>query len=272
MTAYFRRVRVAAPLCVLIAASVGFVTFAHAQTAFFSTRVMAPESVESSDGKATIVTVQVQLSEPPGEQVTLGYATLDIGRIDARPAATPDVDYVETSGSLVFGPDQTTASFTVTLIDDAILEESETVAIVVARNEPERLLSLGTSVLVIAADDSQRTADPGVGFVNEGEGQIVHIPITLSQVSGFDIEIPWRTLNVPDGPAIQALAPGDYTEASGTVRIPKGRLTGVVDIAVRGDRVREADEVIVVSFGEPTGGAQIGGFFGLGFGGILDGR
>jgi hypothetical protein len=42
-----------------------------------------------------------------------------------------------------------------------------------------------------------------------------------------------------------------------------------VDVVVNGDGVDEPDEVVVVALREPTN-ASIGGFWGLGFGGITD--
>jgi hypothetical protein len=214
--------------------------------------------------------VQVELSPAPVAPFTFQYQTFDIGPVPGFTIATPRVDYLETAGSLTLEPGQTMTSFTVTLLDDALLEGDEVVPVVVGQGEG--VIPFANAGLRIIDDDSQRIAAPDVGFVNEADGQIVHVPITLSSVSGFDIDIPWKTLHVPDAPAGQALDPDDYIATSGTLRIPAGRLTGVVDIEVRGDRLREPDEFIVVSFEPPRGGAQLGGFFGLGFGVILDQR
>jgi hypothetical protein len=43
-----------------------------------------------------------------------------------------------------------------------------------------------------------------------------------------------------------------------------------VTLQVHGDTLPESDEYLVVSFSGPSGPAVMGGFWGLGFGGILN--
>lgn len=254
---------------VLLAVLCGPTTHALAQA---SIRATPSSGIESTDGKGTVVTVRVTLAEPRPTVLRLEYATVNVnlGPINGRTSAEAGLDYVPTSGELVLQPGETTASFTVTLIDDEIFEGPEFVLFGVQGPNGVPFLA---DAFHVDDDDGPPVAVPGTGFVNEGDGQIVHVPITLSSPSASEIRIPWKTVNVPDGPFGQALAPDDYVPLSGTLRIPPGRLTGVVDIAVLADTLREPDEFIVVSFGPPSGGgATLGGFFGLGFGVILDQR
>lgn len=242
---------------------------AAAQT-FGPSPTISPATVtESTNGQGTVITVPVTLSPAPTEPFSVAFSTVPIvDFIDERRPASPGLDYVETAGTLVFQPGQTQASFRVTVIDDAIDEPTEFIAVAVATVTGPR--NAVPALLNVLDDDAAPVAIPDVGFVNEQEGAVIHVPVKLQGSSAFDILIDWQTLNVPDGPPGQALSPDDYTAASGTLRIPAGRSVGVIDVPVRGDTLREPDEFIVVSFSNPRG-ATLGGFFGLGFGVILDG-
>src|SRR5262249_18480477 len=51
---------------------------------------------------------------------------------------------------------------------------------------------------------------------------------------------------------ITAAAGSDYTAASGVVIIPAGQTSATVTVAVRGDRLVEADETFAVNLSSPT--------------------
>ena len=61
----------------------------------------------------------------------------------------------------------------------------------------------------------------------------------------------------------------DDTPSSGAVTFAAGETAKTVPISVNGDTLVEPDEYIIVSFRNPTN-AKIGGFWGLGIGGITD--
>jgi hypothetical protein len=61
-----------------------------------------------------------------------------------------------------------------------------------------------------------------------------------------------------------AVAPGDFAPASGTVTFAPGQTEQSVTIQVKGDTLREPDELALVSFRNPSFGT-LAGFFGLSF-------
>ena len=79
----------------------------------------------------------------------------------------------------------------------------------------------------------------------------------------------WSTFVVPGAPANQADPATDYTATSGTVTFTPGQTSKTVTISVNGDTVPEPDEYIVVAFTN-LNHAAIGGFFGVGFGVIVN--
>jgi hypothetical protein len=113
---------------------------------------------------------------------------------------------------------------------------------------------------------------PGLGTLIEGDGggAFLEIPVTLSAPSGLTVSADWSTIVGPgiDPPA--AAEPGaDFAPASGTVTFLPGVTEATIELSVTDDGLDEPDEYIVASFTNPTN-AQMGGFWGLGFGLIED--
>lgn len=140
--------------------------------------------------------------------------------------------------------------------------------------DPIDTATVAVGVIHVLDDDPPPTVVPGIGVVGEaaGDGALLHVPVTLSAPSGHDVTVAWRTGNVPDAPPGQALSPGDHQASSGSVRFAAhlGATEGVASIPIVDDQLVEGDEYVVVSFQVVSGGARMGGFWGLGFGSILD--
>jgi glucose/arabinose dehydrogenase len=109
----------------------------------------------------------------------------------------------------------------------------------------------------IATPALATVGEPAAGTV------VVSVPVTLNFSTDQAVSIPWVTAD------FGATAGADYNAASGTVVIPAGQLQGVANVTVRADAVDENDELLLVSFHDPTN-AVLGGFLGLGFGLIID--
>jgi hypothetical protein len=115
------------------------------------------------------------------------------------------------------------------------------------------------------------TVVPGVGSVREGNTGTawLEVPLSLSAATKDVVTVQWRTIAVPGHPLPQAAPGTDYAPGTGTVTFAPGQTRTRVRIAVRGDTQPESDEMLVVSFGSPTH-ARMGGYWGLGFGSIVD--
>lgn len=115
------------------------------------------------------------------------------------------------------------------------------------------------------------TVVPGAGSVEEGDvgTTSLAVPLSLSWPSDQTITVAWHTVAVPDIAFPHADPGNDYVMASGSATFAPGQTSTTVSIAVRGDAQPEPDELLVVSFGSPTH-ARMGGFWGLGFGSVVD--
>jgi hypothetical protein len=81
---------------------------------------------------------------------------------------------------------------------------------------------------------------------NSGQ-HTVNMTISLSAASKTPVTVAWRDTNGT------ALAGSDYVLASGVVTFAPGATTGSIPVTVRGDTVRESDEVLYVLLSNPTG-------------------
>lgn len=233
--------------------------------------------VEGDAGTSTPATVELRLTAPTDHEVRWRWTTFDQPDfIDEYRPTEPDVDYTSASGTAVFAPGETTTQVTVDIIGDDLFEHPEFVAIVAVPDEDPIDLSRFASGRIRVLDDDldhMPRVIPGTAWADEADGStaVLHLPVRLSGPTGVDVWVEWRTLNVVGAPPHQALSPDDYLARSGTVYFNawQGVAEVVVDIPVVDDEVPEPDEYVVVSFHSPTG-ARMGGFWGLGFGGIVD--
>lgn len=114
--------------------------------------------------------------------------------------------------------------------------------------------------------DGPLTISPTVELVAEGStgDHTASLTLTLSAPSPDPVTVEWNTLEVAGAPGNQAQAGSDYAVAGGTVTFAPEQTDASVELTVHGDQADEPDEYVVVSFHDPSG-AQMGGFWGLGF-------
>src|SRR5262249_16763961 len=86
------------------------------------------------------------------------------------------------------------------------------------------------------------------GTVTEGNSGTASatFTVTLSNASNVDVTVHYATAD------FSAAAGSDYTAASGTVVIPAGQTGATITVAVRGDRLGEADETFAVNLRAAT--------------------
>jgi len=262
--------------CVVLAAeAVDFPnTYAAAPIRFvLPPPVVAPgeASVIEGDTGTTTLLVPVGLSRSVDTQVTVEWETIFVTGAPGS-QADPATDYVSTSGTITFAPQgNLNATVPVEVRGDLTDEPDEylmvrfhdAVGATIGGND-----GIGFGNIV---NDDRIVVVPGVGTVVEGDAgtAAVEIPLTLSKASASTITVEWDTLFVAGTPGNPADPSTDYVGASGTATIAAGETGTTVSVNVNGDTSVEPDEYLIVSFHDAVG-AQVGGFYGLGFGGITD--
>jgi uncharacterized protein YjiK len=112
---------------------------------------------------------------------------------------------------------------------------------------------------------------PGSAAVPEGNAGTspLEVPVTLSAPSDRAVTVSWNTAVATGAPAGQADPSNDYEAGSGSVTFAPGETAKTVTVVVKGDTAVEMSEYIVIAFHHPTN-ATMGGFWGLGFGGVAN--
>jgi hypothetical protein len=229
--------------------------------------VIVPSGASALEENAgtTSVAIPVALSYASDQSVTAQWTTWVAASAPAG-QADPASDYSPASGTLTFSPGETSTTVPIEVNGD-VLDEPDEYILILLTNPTNATIGgfYGLGFGGITNDD-HATVLPGTAPVLEGSTTATDlVPVTLSNPSTRTITVDWTTLLVPGAPAGLADPTTDYTPASGTVTFAPGETATTVPISVSGDTTVEPDEYIVVSFTNPTN-AQMGGYWGLGFG------
>ncbi len=204
-------------------------------------------TVSSASGLENItnVTVQVSLNYPHISDISFDYAV-------TGGTATSGVDYILAPGTVTIPAGSATGSFNIAIINDALVEPSET--IIIGLSNPSAGLSIGTQnsyTYTILNDDhvyasfSSATAS---GAEGNGPGPVAAPQIVIS---GGIISVPGSLiLMVTNGTATSE----DWLQTSTLISIPAGDYTTPVSIpipasvlTILGDLIVENDETVNLS-------------------------
>ena len=199
----------------------------------------ASQSVSEAAGTATIT---VQLSSPATQPVTIPF-------ILSGTAALP-ADFTVSATPLAIPAGGTSASITVTLVQDGVAEPDETV-----------IATLGTPVNATPGSVTVHTLtitgqQPTVSFTSASQsgaegGATVVVTAQLSSPSSLPVTVPF-TLT---GSATRQV---DYTATASPLTITAGSSTAAISIDLVADGTAEPDETIIATLEPPTN-ATLGG-------------
>ncbi|MBA2647131.1 MAG: S8 family serine peptidase [Pyrinomonadaceae bacterium] len=159
-------------------------------------------------------------------------------------------DYTAVSGTLTFNGGETVKTITIPIINDAVLEPSETFHLTLGN--PTNNSELGvpsTKMLQILDNDQARTLAAQYGTnVTEGNSSTTNVTVKVSadKPSETHMSVNYVTM---DGSATQG---SDYTAVSGTLTFAPGEMTKNIDIQIAGDTLAEGDEFFFVRFTSPV--------------------
>ena len=196
-------------------------------------------TVQEQDGSVTISVSRTLGNTASG---TVNFAT-------SSGTATAGIDYSEVSGTLTFGPGETTKSFIVPILNDSIDELSETINLTLSSPSGFGLGGLTTSVVNIGDNDPQPTIS--IDDVTVGEGDTgftdAQFLLRLSAPSGRTVSVRFNTLGG------SATSPSDYQHVSSLlVTFNPGETTKAVPVRIFGDTEVEPNEVIFAALSVPN--------------------
>lgn len=185
------------------------------------------------------VNVTVSLSAAAGGPVTVSFDT-------ANGSATAGSDYAAAAGTVTFAAGETTRTISLVVNGDRIGEPNETFLVRLSQGQGGAVIGDGQGVVTIADDEPRVT----ISDVSKNEGNSNTTPfvftITVSPASDAGITVNYATANG------SATSVDDYAAASGSVAIAAGQTLKTVNVAVKGDKKREAQETFYVNL---SGGA-----------------
>ena len=203
-------------------------------------------NASATEGEAVEFTVS--LSAQASSDVVLNWSTAD------GTAIAPG-DYTATSnGTVTIDAGETSATFTVMTVDDALAEGDETFAVTIAASGslPDGV-TLDTDIATgtITGDDGATVSL--AGDASASEGAPVEFMVNLSAAVAEAVVLNWT------GAGGTATAGTDYT-AAGTVTIPANMTTATLRVTTSNDLRVESDETFIVTItgANLPGGVSLG--------------
>jgi hypothetical protein len=200
-------------------------------------------STASSSGleSASPANLVVTLSAASGQTVTVNYA------VTGGTATGGGVDYTLAGGTLSFAPGETSKSISVAIVNDTLIEPSETILVTLSAPTNATLGANATHTYTITDDEA-----PTVRFATTSSSGTeafspVDLGVTLSAASTQTITVNYA---VTGGTATGGGV--DYTLASGTLTFTPGQTSRNITFSVNNDLFVENNETILVTLSSPT--------------------
>ena len=184
---------------------------------------------------------EVILRPPAGQVTTVRYRTLDGTALEGS-------DYTGTNGTLRFEPGEEARTIRVPVLDDEILEDTESFA--VELSEPAgATLADGTGTGTITDNDEGKLPALSIGDAPPvAEGETALFPVTLSAASEQVVTVAFGTV---DGTAV---AGSDYSATEGSLIFQPGTTRQTVEVVTRQDEIVESeDEGFTMKLSDPAG-------------------
>jgi hypothetical protein len=228
--------------------SVGQYTLSGSVTPPVNTPTVSVNNAAVSEGNSgsTNVTFTASLSAASASAVSVNWAT-------SNGTATAGSDYTAASGTVTIPAGQTSGTFTVLGTGDTTPETHEKFNVTLASPVGATILD-GDGVGTLVNDDGIGIS---IGDLTKYEGTGANTPykftLTLTNAPTSNITV---TVTTANGSAIAG--GNDYWYKSQTITFVAGQKTQTFSISVKGDAVKEGDEVFYVNLTNPVGtGAKI---------------
>lgn len=203
------------------------------------------------------LTYTVNVSPVSTSQLTVNY--------DLSGTATSGSDYTAPSGSVVIPANASSASITVSTINDSTDEPDKTVIIeLTSVTGGKSALGATVSVTGTIIDDDVPVVVPLTVSIADSSGLegntvngLLNFTVSLSRVDAQAVQVGYVTTNGT------ALAGQDFQSTNGIIAIPAGQTSGIISVMLIGDVIIENNETFSVTLFNPSV-AALGDFSGTG--------
>ena len=212
-----------------------------------ATITVAEETTVDED--AGTVTLTLTASASASAAYMIDYAT-------ENGTAEAGTDYTAASGQVTFPAEETEQTITITVLDDAADEDREDFKVRLSNATAQRIdLPADPARVLIEDNDDPPTVTVADGTATEGDK--VEFTVTLSALSGRDVEVDYATTETDPQSAVSGT---DFTAASGTLEIEAGNRTGTIEVQTTEDDASESAETFTLTISNPdnaTLGAKV---------------
>lgn len=195
-----------------------------------------PATYNVTEGTAS-VTLALNLTQPSEQTITIDYAT-------SNGTATGGNDFTAASGTLTFAPGETNKTIQINLIDDAVVEVTESFTVVLS-NPVNVSLGGGNTATITIADNEGVQFTSTAYSVQETDGTAT-ITVVLSGPSTNIVSVGYET---QDG---TATAGSDYSSVSGTLVYGVGETVKTFTVPILNDTLTENSESLTLHLINPV--------------------
>ena len=204
----------------------------------------APTFVVAENGTATVT-----LTRTGGSS---GAFTVNVAATGGT--ATPVTDFGTVPTTVTFADGQTTATFTLPIVADTLIEGDETIVLTLsAPTNGAVLAAQATTTLTITDDDFAGTVQFSSATYSGAEGVPTAI-VTLTRTGGTAGTV---TVLVSATGGTATIG-SDFTGVPATVTFLDGQTTATLTLPILDDATLEGDETATLTLSAPTGGATLG--------------
>lgn len=207
------------------------------------TATIAATDATATEASTTTGTFTVTLSSASVGTTTVGYTVSG--------SATPGSDYTALSGSVDVTNGNTTATITVTPINDTDIEGTETVIVTLAAGTGYVVGSPSSDTVSITSDDTGgseplATVVATDAIATESGTTTGAFTIYFSEPAGSNTDVSYRV----NGLAVNGT---DYTTLTGTATVLSGNSSVVITVTPTNDTAIESDETVLITLEDGLG-------------------
>jgi hypothetical protein len=201
---------------------------------------------------AGAATFTVTLSAASSQPITVAYAT-------TAGTATAGSDYLAASGTLTFGPGETSKTVTVLVNGDRLAEPNETFFVNLS-SPTNASVSDGQGIGTIM-DDEPRISISDVSKTEGKKNQTTQFTFTVTLSAAYDqaVTVSFQTVN-----GTATTGDNDYVAQTGTLIFKPGETTKTITIEVKGDSKKEGNETFYVDLSGLSGNSLFSKHRGIG--------
>ena len=205
---------------------------------------IADVTVSETDGSALLT---ISMDKQSHQDVSVNYAT-------SNGTAIIGSDYSATNGEATITTGDTSATFTVPILDDVDVEDTETFTVTISGVMPVNAaqISVNTATVSITSADTPTLSISNV-TVFESSGSAT-FTATLSRGSYRDVSFEYSTTNGT------ATAGSDYTQTTASATVIAGQTSITFSVPIEDDEIVEQAETFTLTLRNvsPSGAADIG--------------